>query len=92
MYLDPPYQPISSILKYANYDKIGFGNDEQSELAEFLHYFNKKNIRFLASNASHPSIYELYEGLSITEIPARRSINSKSEGRVSIPELLISNF
>ena len=92
VYLDPPYQPISSTSKFTNYDKIGFGNDEQSELAEFLHYFNKKNIRFLASNASHPLIYELYEGLSIAEIPARRSINSKSEGRISIPELLISNF
>jgi DNA adenine methylase len=92
VYLDPPYHPVSPTSNFTNYDKIGFGRDEQSELAEFLHYFNKKNILFLASNASHPLIYELYEGLSITEIPARRSINSKSEGRVSIPELLISNL
>ena len=28
VYLDPPYQPISSTSKFTNYDKIGFGNDE----------------------------------------------------------------
>tara|TARA_A100001015_G_C15039538_1_gene738683 strand:- start:256 stop:462 length:207 start_codon:yes stop_codon:yes gene_type:complete len=40
VHIDPSYQPISPALKFANYDKIGFGNDEQSELAEFLHYLN----------------------------------------------------
>ena len=91
VYVDPPYQPLSTTSNFINYDKAGFGYDEQSELAEYLHYFNKNNIPFLASNASHPYIYELYDGLSITEIPAKRVINANPDGRKTIPELLISN-
>ena len=91
VYLDPPYLPLSKSSNFTNYDKQGFGENEQLELAEFLHYFNRKNISFLASNADHRNIYELYEGLQITKIYAKRSINSKPDGRAQIGELLISN-
>lgn len=91
VYLDPPYPPLNASSNFTSYDKDGFGDEEQAELAEFLHYFNKKSIKFLASNASHPLVFDLYKGLTIIEIKAKRSINSNPEGRNPISELLISN-
>ena len=91
VYLDPPYLPLSNSSNFTTYDKRGFGEEEQLELAEFLHYFNQKNISFLASNADHPIIYALYEGLKIIKISAKRSINSNPKKRGQIGELLISN-
>ena len=91
VYLDPPYLPLSKSSSFTSYDKSGFGDDDQSELAEFLHYFNRNNISFLASNADHQNIHNLYEGLQITKVYAKRSINSNPTRRTQIGELLISN-
>ena len=44
VYLDPPYPPLNASSNFTSYDKDGFGDEEQAELAEFLHYFNRKNI------------------------------------------------
>ena len=91
VYLDPPYLPLSKSSNFTGYDKSRFGDEEQLELAEFLHYFNRNNIRFLASNADHHNIHKLYEGLQITKVYAKRSINSNPTKRNQIGELLISN-
>ncbi len=91
VYIDPPYYPLSVTSHFTDYDSSTFADEEQAELADYLFYFNRKNIKFLASNSAHPRTYELYRGLNITQVYAKRLINSDANKRASVAELLVSN-
>ena len=91
VYFDPPYMPLSKTAHFTRYAKDDFQQSDQQELAQLCRQLHQKNIRFLASNAYHDDIKDLYEGFEIVEIKARRSINSKADGRSAISEALIYN-
>lgn len=91
VYFDPPYMPLSKTAHFTRYAKDDFQLADQQELAETCRRLHDKNVRFLASNAYHDDIKELYQGFEIVEIKARRSINSKADGRQAISEALIYN-
>ena len=92
VYLDPPYMPLSPTSSYTGYTAAGFGLKEQDELKEQCDILNKKGIRFLLSNSSHPYIHDLYNGYDIKIVSARRAINSKGNKRGEIDEVLIRNY
>lgn len=92
VYLDPPYMPLSQTSSYTGYTAAGFGLKEQDELKEQCDILNKKGIRFLLSNSSHPYIHDLYNGYDIKIVSARRAINSKGNKRGEIDEVLIRNY
>lgn len=92
VYLDPPYMPLSATSSYTGYTAEGFGLAQQDELKEQCDILNKKGIRFLLSNSSHPYIHDLYNEYDIKIVSARRAINSKGNKRGEIDEVLIKNY
>ena len=92
VYLDPPYLPVSKTASFTSYAKDDFGFDKQEALADFCRFLDRKQVRFIASNAYLPPIIELYQGFKQKEIQARRAINSRADKRQSVSEILIWNF
>lgn len=95
VYLDPPYMPVSSSSNFTGYTENGFGYEKQVELRNECLKLNKRGIKFLQSNSYTPEILELYSDSSVFTIKvvqAKRSINSKSDKRGEISEVLIYNY
>lgn len=91
VYLDPPYVPLTQTSNFTQYADGGFGEAAQRDLAAALHHLDQRNVPFLASNAYAPLVFELYEGLSIHIVYAKRAINSDGQKRQAVREVLISN-
>ncbi|HEM3172414.1 TPA: DNA adenine methylase [Streptococcus suis] len=95
VYFDPPYMPVSSSSNFTGYTENGFGYEKQVELRDECLKLNKRGIKFLQSNSYTPEILELYSDSSVFTIKvvqAKRSINSKSDKRGEISEVLIYNY
>jgi DNA adenine methylase len=93
IYFDPPYAPRSATSNFTGYHRDGFTTADQVRLAETFHRLAARGCRVMLSNATVPLVYELYDGRGyhFIQVQARRSINSKANGRGPIPELLITN-
>jgi DNA adenine methylase len=99
IYFDPPYRPLTTSASFTAYNKSGFNDENQKELANFVESVSKKGIQILLSN-SDPKVAnpddeffdELYEEFHIKRILASRMINSKGDGRGKITEILVSNY
>jgi DNA adenine methylase len=90
VYFDPPYVPLSATSSFTSYTKLGFGDAAQRRLRDLALTLKSRGVHVLISNSAAPAVYELYgEGFKLIEISARRSINSKGDGRGLITELLI---
>jgi len=99
VYFDPPYRPLSKTAEFTSYNETEFGDKEQTELAEYIKQLAAKGAKVLASNSDPKNTNpdddffdELYQPLNIHRITAKRSINSKKDGRGKIGELLISSY
>lgn len=95
VYFDPPYMPVSSSSNFTGYTENGFGYEKQVELRDECLKLHKRGIKFLQSNSYTPEILELYSDSSVFTIKvvqAKRSINSKSDKRGEISEVLIYNY
>ena len=92
VYIDPPYRPISPS-SFNSYAKSLFNDKTQVRLKEFVDSINDKGAKFLISNSDTKDGFfdELYRNYRIERVQASRFINSKSNGRGEINELLISN-
>ena len=91
IYFDPPYMPLSTTSNFTKYAKDDFSEQWQEKLALTCRSLHEKQIRFIVSNSYCGKIKELYDGFNFAEIKAKRSINSKADGRAAISELLIHN-
>ncbi len=91
VYLDPPYMPISSSSSFTGYTEGGFDYAKQVELKEECDKLNEKGIQFLQSNSDCKEIRELYKDYKIKTVKAKRAINSMSDKRGEINEVLIYN-
>jgi DNA adenine methylase len=99
VYFDPPYRPITDTASFTAYTENLFNDEEQIELAKFVDDMNRKGAQIVVSNSDPQNINpdddffdEIYAGRQIKRVEATRMINSKSEARGKIKELLISNF
>lgn len=92
VYLDPPYDPISSSSSFTGYNESGFGRNEQIRLKELCVKLNQKGVNFMLSNSSSDFIKELYKDFNIDIVKARRSVNSKGNGRGAIDEVIVRNY
>lgn len=92
VYFDPPYMPISSSSSFTGYTENGFDKKQQIELKRECDKLNSKGIKFLLSNSDHPFIRELYKDYEIITVKAKRSINSNSNKRGEINEVLVRNY
>ncbi len=99
VYFDPPYRPLNSTSGFTSYTETEFNDANQVELAEFIKEMSKKGAKILASNSDPKNANpddnffdDLYSGYNIVRTEAIRAINSNSNSRRKIKELLISNF
>ena len=98
-YFDPPYKPLSKTALFNAYATETFDDASQSRLASFCRTLDARGHRWLLSNsdvqntdAADGYFDDLYAGFAVRRIQAKRTINSKAEGRGHISELLISNY
>lgn len=94
-YLDPPYAPLSDTSDFTTYCKDGFTKDHQTALANQAKQLalatHPNGGRVICSNSSAPLVRDLYADgpFTIHEIMAARSVNSKTDKRGVIKELLM---
>ena len=99
VYLDPPYMPIKGKSNFTSYSSSGFGKKQQEELAVFFKKMDLRGAHLMLSNSYGSSEKEngeyfnkLYPNVTLKEIEAIRTINSKSDNRKGFFDLLITNY
>lgn len=92
IYLDPPYVPVSEYSDFRRYSAVQFRDQHHEELALHFKELDTRGCRVMLSNSSAPRVFELYSDWNISEVSARRNINSKGSRRGAVTELVITNF
>jgi len=89
VYFDPPYYPLNVTSSFTAYDSNCFLEDAQFELFEVFDTLSDEEVKVLHSNSDTTFIKDLYKKYNINLVTANRFINSKSNGRGKINEVLI---
>lgn len=99
VYFDPPYRPLNDTSNFTSYSNNGFNDEEQIRLAKYFDSLNKKGAKLMLSNSDPKNIDinddffdKLYGKHNISRVDAKRVINSNSDGRGKITELLVTNY
>lgn len=90
VYFDPPYLPKSPTSNFTSYTEKGFNLAEHRRLAALFRRLADRGVSCLLSNSDVPLTRELYEGLKVETVDARRNINSDGDGRGTVTEILVS--
>jgi DNA adenine methylase len=92
VYFDPPYQPVSRTSSFVEYSSDDFDIEEQERLCEVAVELAELGAYVVISNS--PPMRELYEYLDefqVKPVGARRHINSDSDGRGEVEEIIVTN-
>jgi DNA adenine methylase len=90
VYFDPPYVPVNDTSDFRAYTKAGFAFEDHGRLMKCALQLKKRGVKVLLSNADLPVVRDLYKtGFDMRPVQARRSINSKTDRRGKVGELLI---
>lgn len=92
VYFDPPYVPLSDTSYFTSYTEGSFGEPDQRELAQVYRDLDARGCKLMLSNSDTPLVRELYRGFDIRQVFARRSINSKSDKRGAVAEVVVLNY
>jgi DNA adenine methylase len=92
IYMDPPYDPISTTSSFTGYDLNGFTKDDQKRLKKVYDKLVTRGCNVLLSNSATDFIMNLYKDYKIVKVPANRNINSVAAGRGKIEEALIMSY
>ena len=94
VYLDPPYQPVSSTANFTSYTDDNFGYEDQERLFTEFKKLDAKGCKVMLSNSKSQEVIELFSEYSdnIIEINTNRFINSNSKKRTGHIEILIKNY
>lgn len=99
VYFDPPYRPLTPTANFTSYTEEMFSDKNQLELASFVQKLDRKGAKIVASNSDPKNTNkddtffdDAYAKQNIKRISATRMVNSNSNKRGKISELLISNF
>lgn len=92
VYLDPPYYPLTNTSNFTEYQAGGFTVDDQIKLRDIFRELDKRGCYVVMSNSACSEIDDLYKGYNIARIKVARAINSKSNMRGKIDEVIITNF
>lgn len=97
-YFDPPYRPLTETSAFTSYAKDGFDDNEQRRLGRFIEDIANNGSCFVASNSDPKNVNPdenffdaLYHKFTIKRVSAARMINSKSDGRGPISEIMVTN-
>lgn len=91
VYFDPPYIPSSGTSDFTTYTPEGFKPADHERLRDYALELSRRGVHVLLSNSDTPAARELYakKPFTIHEIQSRRSVNSKTEKRGAVSELII---
>ncbi|MBI5935289.1 MAG: DNA adenine methylase [Chloroflexi bacterium] len=99
VYFDPPYRPLSKTSNFNSYSRAEFGDEAQKRLAKYFATLSSKGAKLMLSNSEpknedpHDLFFEeLYKGFKIEIVLAARNINSGTDKRGKIKELVITNY
>lgn len=92
VYFDPPYHPLSETSSFTSYSKDSFTKEDQIKLRDLFVELDKRGVYVMLSNSSAPFIKEIYSGYKQIPVYATRMINSKSDKRGKISEVVIVNY
>lgn len=92
IYFDPPYDVIENKNSFTSYAKNPFGKDQQRRLADTFKELSSRKAYVMLSNHNTEYIRELYKDFNIHIVNAKRMINSKSDGRGDVQEVIITNY
>ncbi len=91
VYFDPPYDVVGQ-QSFTSYTTGGFDKKEQERLRDVIKELTNKGVLVMASNANTPFIQELYKDFNIHVVRARRSVNSRGDGRGKVEEVIVTNY
>ncbi|MFW9950144.1 MAG: DNA adenine methylase [Candidatus Thorarchaeota archaeon] len=91
VYLDPPYHPLSDTALFTSYTKSNFDKSSQIKLFELFKELDRRGCYIMLSNSYSEFILDLYKDFRILTLKAKRNINSISQKRGLIDEVLILN-
>lgn len=98
IYADPPYRPINrKASMFTQYDKSGFGDEDQSKLKEFCDILARSGAQIMISNSDsyvdEGSYFEnLYQGYNIDRIEVTRMINPYNSKNRRPKEVIITSY
>ncbi|HEY0980201.1 MAG TPA: DNA adenine methylase [Candidatus Paceibacterota bacterium] len=92
VYFDPPYYPLSKTSQFTSYSKDSFSEEDQIKLRDLFVQLDKKGVYVMLSNSSASFIKKIYAGYTQIPVYANRMINSKSDRRGKISEVVIINY
>lgn len=92
VYLDPPYDPVSSTSNFTGYSRGGFSRDDQIRLRECCDDLHRRGVKFMLSNSATEFIKAQYTEYIITIVQAKRAINSDSTKRGQVDEVVVKNY
>ena len=94
VYLDPPYDPLTSTANFTGYTGAGFTERDQECLAETFKELDARGCKILLSNSDTEYVRRLYADYAknLHQVTVRRNINSTASKRLGHTELLICNY
>lgn len=92
VYFDPPYVPVTLTSAFTSYTAEGFNLKEQERLRDLFFSLDKRGVKVMLSNSDVPTVRELYKDANIHSVEANRFINSKSDKRGKVGEVIITNY
>lgn len=92
VYIDPPYDPVSTTAAFTSYSNDGFNKEDQIRLKELFDNLNARGCKVLLSNSNTEFINDLYKDYKIELVTAARNINSVASKRGKVYEVLVMNY
>jgi DNA adenine methylase len=97
VYFDPPYYPVSKTASFTTYTNDVFLERQQEELRDTFLELHRRGCKVALSNSDTPFINGLFEpfqkeSITIHKVKAGRNINSNSDKRGKVFEVLVKNF
>ena len=94
IYMDPPYQPVSTTASFTSYTMNDFGSVDLERLASVCAELDSRGCYMLFSNSDVPEMRRLFGGgrWMAARLSVSRMINSDGTKRTGHSELLLKNF
>ena len=93
VFLDPPYTIAHENNGFIEYNQHLFSWEHQEKLRDYVLQLIDRGAQFILTNASHKSIFDLYEGIcSIKKLSRSSQVGGRNKTRGMYNELIITNI
>ena len=92
IYFDPPYVPLNPTSDFTSYTSEGFNISDQERLRDLFFSLSANGVNVMLSNSDVDLVRNMYKNANIHSVQANRFINSKSDKRGKIGEVIITNY